>query len=169
MKFIFENKFISKQELTAVTGILAGGANGKLKTENGELKFTRATNSNELFSQQPTPYVYPLLKAHKLTMEQLLEPNEVCEKIPSRLVVGMGNCQMTRVQAWLEHFLTPLSQEFVFFEYTKDSTSVLQKISNLNKKIDSEHYDINSMLLFSIDVKALYPSVKFCHLRVALK
>ena len=104
-------------------------------------------------------------------MEQLLEvkPNEVCEKIPSRLVVGMGNCQMTRVQAWLEHFLTPLSQEFGFFEYTKDSTSVLQKISNLNKKIDSEHYDINSMLLFSIDVKALYPSIKFCHLRVALK
>ena len=147
------------------------GVTGKLKTESGELKFTRAINSNELFSKQPTPYVYPLLKAHKLTMAQLLEVkyNEVCEKIPSRLVVGMGNCQMTRVQAWLEHFLTPLSQEFGFFEYTKDSNSVLREISNLNKKVELEHYDINNMLMFSIDVKALYPSVKFLHLQVALK
>jgi len=96
-----------------------------------------------------------------------VKPNEVVEKIPSRLVVGMGNCQMTRVQAWLEHFLTPLSQEFGFYEYTKDSSSILQEISGLNKKIDGEHYDINGMLLFSVDVKALYPSIKFCHLRTA--
>lgn len=111
------------------------------------------------------------MKAHKLTIQELLQvrPDEVCEKIPSRLVAGMGNCQMTRIQAWLENFLSPLSQEFGSFEYTKDSSTVLREISNLNRKIDSEHYDINKMLLFTIDVKALYPSVKFSHLHLALR
>ena len=84
MKVLFEKGFILKQELTAVTGILAGGAKGNCKNHDGTLKFTRAINSNELFSKECTPYVYPLLKAHKLSLEQLLsvKPNEVVEKIP---------------------------------------------------------------------------------------
>ena len=48
MKKLYHSRFISRDELIAVTGILPGGANGKLKTPSGGIKFTRATDSNEL-------------------------------------------------------------------------------------------------------------------------
>jgi hypothetical protein len=63
MKTLYNLQFISREELAAVTGVLAGGANGELTTENGDVKFTRALDQNELFSEQRTPYVYPLLSS----------------------------------------------------------------------------------------------------------
>ena len=127
----------SDPEMIAVTGLLPGGGNGQLKTNTGGVRFTHATDSKELFAQQRTPYVYPLLKAHKLTLADLqsTEPHKVHMKIPSRLVIRMGLCQMLRKQSWLEHMLTPLSTEYGVFEYTKDSNSVLQEIETLNEKI----------------------------------
>ena len=71
MRSLCNLDFISREELAAVTGVLAGGANGKLKMNNGDIKFTRALDSNELFSEQRTPYVYPLLKAHKLSIDEI--------------------------------------------------------------------------------------------------
>jgi hypothetical protein len=170
MKKLYHSKFIAREELIAVTGLLPGGADGKLKTNSGGVKFTRATDSNELFAQQRTPYVYPLLKAHKLSLSDLqkVKPDEVHEKIPARLVVGMASCQLMRVQSWLEHLLTPFSKEIGLFEYTKDSNSVLQCIEKVNQKADREHWNLNKATLFAIDVKALYPSVKLPLLRDAL-
>ena len=55
MKKLYFHKFVTREELIAVTGLLPGGANGKLKTNSGGVKFTRATDSNELFAQQRTP------------------------------------------------------------------------------------------------------------------
>ena len=161
MQKLFHLNFASRQELLAVTGLMAGGANGKLKTNSGGMKFTRATDSNELFAQQKTPYIYPLLKAHKVPLEDLksIKPDEVHMKIPARLVVGMGSCQLSRLQSWLEHFLTPFSREYGIFEYTKDTTTILQCIQNTNKDIDEQHWNLQQAILFSIDVKALYPSV----------
>ena len=54
MKKLFHMKFISREELLSVTGLLAGGVDGRLKTNSGGMKFTRATDSNKLFSQQKT-------------------------------------------------------------------------------------------------------------------
>ena len=138
MKKLYFMNLISRDELGAVTGRLAGGADGKLKTQSGGIKFTRATDSNELFSQQKTPYIYPLLKAHKLPLDDLkkVKPEEVYHKIPARLVVGMGSCQLSRMQSWLEHLLTPFSKEYGIFEYTKDTNSILQSIDETNKKIE---------------------------------
>ena len=95
---LYELDFISRNELTAVTGILPGGTKGNLKNKDGTRKDTRAIDSNECFVQQSTPYVYPLLKAHKLSIEELRNtlPDEVSTKIPARLVVGMSSCQMSR-------------------------------------------------------------------------
>ena len=171
MKDLFNQQFIDKKELAAVTGILAGGVNGELKAPGtNNIIFTRAIDSNELFAEQKPAYVYPLLKIHKLTMDEILQvqPNEVHLKIPGRLVIGMSCCQLTRLQSWLEHFLTPLAKQFGLFEYTKDTTSILCNIEKLNDKVNSEHWDLSKMTLFSIDVKALYPSIKFQHLRKAL-
>ena len=163
-------KFISRDELIAVTGLLPGGANGQLKTETGGVKFTHATDSNELFAQQRTPYVYPLLKAHKIPLTDLrnIKPEEVHTKIPARLVVGMGSCQMSRIQSWIEHLLTPFSKEYGVFEYTKDSSCVLEEIASLNETVMNEHWDLNKATLFTVDVKALYPSVKLPFLKIAL-
>ena len=111
-----------------------------------------------LFTQQPTPYVYPPLKAHKV---------RCVKKSPPRLVAGMGNCQMTRIQAWLENFLSPLSQEFGSFEYTKDSSTVLREISNLNRKIDSEHYESTKCSFLQLMLK-LYTHLSNSHIFIWL-
>ena len=170
LKKLYHMKFVSRDELASVTGLLAGGADGKLKTASGGIKFTRATDSNELFAQQKTPYIYPLLKAHKVPLEELkqVKPEEVYEKIPARLVVGMGSCQLSRIQSWLEHMLTPFSKEYGIFEYTKDTNSILQCIEEINSRIEEEDWDLKIATLFSVDVKALYPSVKLHHLKKAL-
>ena len=89
-----------------------------------------------------------------------MRPDEVHEKIPARLVVGMASCQLIRVQSWLEHLLTPFSKKIGVFEYTKDSNCVLQCIENVNQQINNEHWNLDNATLFTIDVKALYPSVK---------
>ena len=171
MKELYKNGFISNRELTAVTGILPGGASGELKNSDGSMKYTRIKENNELFARQSTPYVYPLFKLHKLPMETILQlqPNEVAEKVPSRLVVGMTNCQLSRVQCWLETFLTPLATKYGSFEYIKDSTDMLWNLEEKKRELSTEETIWNDVLLYTIDVKALYPSVKFPYLFDSLK
>ncbi len=99
MKKLDFSKFIMREELVAVTGLLPGGIDGKLKTATGGVRFTHATDSNELFAQQKTPYVYPLLKAHKVPLEQLktIKPEEVEKwrkyQLVSLLVWVLANSQ----------------------------------------------------------------------------
>ena len=170
MTQLYEIDFIHRNELITVTGILPGGVSGKLKKGDGTRKDTRVIDTNEYFAKQPTPYVYPLLKAHKLNLVDLknVKPDEVSQKIPARLVVGMSSCQMSRIQAWLEAFLTPLSKMYGNFEYTKDSTDILIDFSNLNDVATREAWDFSDIVLFGIDVQALYPSVKFEYLELAI-
>ena len=170
MKKLFTYKFITGDELAAVTGLLAGGKNGKLKMKDGTVKYTRAIDSNELFVKQKTPYIYPLFKLHKVPIEIALniQPCNVANDIPSRLVVGMKACQMSRVQAWLEHFLTPLSKNYCSFEYIKDSTDFLIELEDIRRQSTLEKWNWSLLTIFTIDVKALYPSIKFDHLSKAL-
>ena len=170
MKQLYHDKFVSKNELASVTGLLAGGAKGNLKNTDGSMKFTNIISQKECFAKQTTPYVYPLFKAHKLSKEELvnIKPDEVHNKLPSRLVVGMGYCQFSRVQAWLEHFLTPLSIMYGNFEYIKDSSSFLYKLENIKSIAREENWDLDKMTIFTVDVKSLYPSVKFEFLKEAL-
>ena len=171
MKELFDLKMINKDELTAVTGLIAGGVSGKLRNEDGTIKYTRAINNNELFVKQSTAYVYPLFKCHKIPFKDLLtiEHNNVNNKIPSRLVVGMGSCQLSRIQSWLEHFLTPLSKYYGKFEIIKDSNEMLLEIENVKAIVEQNNLNWDELLLFTIDVKALYPSVKFEYLSLALR
>ena len=98
------------------------------------MKYTTAIDSNELFVKQRTPYVYPLVKMHKLPSFQdvlNVSPANVYNEIPSRLVVGMGSCQMFRIQSWLECFLTPLCKVYGKFEYIKGSNDMLIAINEV--------------------------------------
>ena len=87
---------------------------GKLKNDDATMKFTRAINNNELFFKQRLVYVYPLFKCHEIPFKDLLTiaPNEDCDKIISKLVVGMDFVQLPRIQSWLEHFHMPLSKYY---------------------------------------------------------
>ena len=75
---------------------------------------------------------------------------------------------MSRIQAWLEGFLTPLSKLYGSFEYTKDSTDILRDFSNLNHVAEDEAWNFDDLVLFGIDVQALYPSIKFEYLELAI-
>ena len=75
---------------------------------------------------------------------------------------------MSRVQIWLEHFLTPLSIYYCKFEYIKDINDFLINIEKIKEKANSDNWNWDDYLLFANDVKALYPSVKFEHLTTAL-
>ena len=52
MKRLFAANFIDGNELTSVTGLLAGGVSGDLLNPDGSLKFTRIKENNELFVKQ---------------------------------------------------------------------------------------------------------------------
>ena len=80
----------------------------------------------------------------------------------------MGSCQMFRIQSWLECFLTPLHKVYGKFEYIKDSNDMLIAINEVKTVAVEENWNWNIVTLFTIDVKALYPSIKFEFLKVAL-
>ena len=61
-----------------------------------------------------------------------------------------------------------LSKLYEKFEYTKDSTTILIDFDNLNETALNESWDFSDLILFGIDVQALYPSVKFEYLKIAL-
>ena len=81
----------------------------------------------------------------------------------------MSSCQLSRVQIWLEQLLTPLSKYYGSFEYIKDSGYFLLNLRNVKEKALNDRWHWNNMVLFTVDVKALYPSVKFEYLILALK
>ena len=65
-------------------------------------------------------------------------------------------------------FLTPLSKIYGDFEYTKDTNDLLIDFSKLNDTAERELWNFDDIMLFGIDVQALYPSVKFKYLKLAL-
>ena len=106
-----------------------------------------------------------------MTIDDLLKikPDEVYKSIPSRLVVGMTSCQMNRLQVWLENFLNPLAMHFGSFEYLKDSNDYLFHIETIKETSASENWDWSNVILFTVDVKALYPSICYDFLAEAIQ
>ena len=80
----------------------------------------------------------------------------------------MGFCQLGRVQVWLEHLLSPLAISYGKFEYTKGTNNFLMQVERFKMDAAAENWNWDEYTVFSIDVKALYPSVKFEHLTSAL-
>ena len=74
-------------------------------------------------------YVYPLLKTHKLTPDQILKCT--VDEIPIRLVQAAGNTYLSRITAMLEEILNPISIKYCKMyipEYCKDSKSYLETL-----------------------------------------
>ena len=73
----------------------------------------------------------------------------------------MALSQLCRLQIWLEHLLSPLSRLYGSFECIRDSTDFMFHLENVKTKAINEDWDWNKMIVFPVDIKALYPSVKF--------
>ena len=115
--------------------------------------------------------MYPLFKVRKMSIGEFMKihPNNVASKIESRLVVGMSSCQLTRIQIWFEHLLTSLAIFYGNFEFIKDSNDFLLRLERVKNIAVEENWVLSCNILFSVYVKALYPSVKFDKLVIALE
>ena len=101
-------------------------------------------------------YAYPLFKTHKRTPENLL--NVDIKEIPVRLLQSVGNISTSRITAFLEFILKPISAEFCKNcpnEFCQDSR---QYIGDLTKKLETAKRK-PVFYIVAADVKALYPSL----------
>ena len=104
-------------------------------------------------------YSYPLFKTHKLTPEQLKHASIF--DIPTRLLQSAGNITTSRITAFLEHILQPISVNFCqeeVNEYCRDSKHYLQELVNWKNDTTKER-NSETLHIVAGDVKALYPSV----------
>ena len=62
-----------------------------------------------------------------------------------------------------------MSKLYGISEYIKDKTDFLVHLEDVKGKAINEDWDWDNMVLFSVDIKALYPSVKFEYLELALR
>ena len=86
--------------------------------------------------------MYHLFKVHKMSIDEFLKihPNDVASKIESRLAVGMSSCQLTRIQIWFEHLLTPLAIFYGNFEFIKDSNDFLLRLERVKNIAVEENW-----------------------------
>ena len=104
---------------------------------------------------------YPLFKVHKLTLEQLNDPNV---RPPVRLVTDLHcgvSSRSDKFVVW--NWLGSLCREYAV-DLVKDSTEALLALDSLEK--DGNISD--SILSFTLDVVSLYDSLRFDVVRLAL-
>ena len=98
------------------------------------------------------PYMYPLYKIHKLSIEQ------ISLKIipPARMVTASVNGPTYRIGIFLDSILKPVSMKYCRGELVKDSTEFLKYMESLNESGSVP----KSTKLVALDVDALYPNIK---------
>ena len=104
------------------------------------------------------PGVYPLYKLHSMTPQQLTE-----KVVPKhRLVSSVKFGPLYRLDKFVSPYLTTLSQEYCAREYILDTSEFLKSVDRFNSECAvtvSANSPNKDYLLFTIDVKALYPSI----------
>ena len=103
-------------------------------------------------------YAYPLLKTHKLD-NQLLDSVNIME-IPVRLLQSAGSITTSRVTAFIEMILNPISVKYCKYkvdEFCKDSKSYLETVHHWKCNLDSTESE--ELFLVAADVQSLYPSI----------
>ena len=92
---------------------------------------------------------------HKLNEDQLRE-----KKIPpTRLVHATREGPLYRLEKWTKPYLTDVSRRFCGDEFLLDTPDLLEKIKELNQVEGFDQYG-DKLQLFTLDVIALYPSIK---------
>ena len=134
---------LNESELFLITGHTGNGG----KSHNPSFK-----------AGKPNPF--PLFKLHSLTHD------EIVDKVipPHRLVTSMKFGPTKRSALFIDSILTPVSISYCGTEYLKDTPDFLKKILSFEAELCS-----TGVNLFSLDVKALYPSINPIHLPVAIE
>ena len=131
-----------------IEGLISGGSfNSKiLETITGYTE--RGGKLRKTCFKTTTGIPYPLFKIHKLEAEQIRD-----KKIPpSRLVHALTQSPTTRLEKYIAHHFGQVSRNYSNDEYIKDTSDFLRQIKDL--VLDERD------LLFTMDVKALYPSMR---------
>ena len=142
------NDQILQQQRSMIEGLISGGSyNSKiLETITGYTE--RGGKLRKTCFKTTTGIPYPLFKIHKLEAEQIRD-----KKIPpSRLVHALTQSPTTRLEKYIAHHFGQVSRNYSNDEYIKDTSDFLRQIKDL--VLDERD------LLFTMDVKALYPSMR---------
>ena len=126
-----------------------------IKCKNDKYSRIPGNIAKNFVCNQPA-YAYPLLKTHKLKSD-LLDNVDVLN-IPVRLLQSAGSITTSRVTAYLETILNPISIKYCNYklkEYCRDSKSYLELITAWKNNYTNQ----NTLYLVAADVQALYPSI----------
>ena len=127
---------MNKDALTAAERTAITGYTGNYRAHHPAFKI-----------QKPSPV--PNFKLHSQTAAEIKE-----KKYPPMRFVSSSRYGPTfRMGKWLDNILTPISMTFCEDEYLKDSTHFLKNLEQ-NKSIFEKNF------IFSLDVKAMYPSLR---------
>ena len=107
------------------------------------------------------PNPFPLFKLHSLTSEELSAKTIP----PHRLVTSMKYGPTKRSSLFVDSILTPVSIKYCGKEYIKDTPDFLVKLADPNVDLSNPQL----VQLFTLDVKALYPSIKPEYLPFAIQ
>ena len=157
--------FATRNEVSAVSGVLVGGKDGTLRNKEGDLKTTYIISNREYYTNFPAPYVYPLYKIHKYPEQDLhnLDPT----KLSARLITALGTSPTSRCQRFLQQILDPVAREYAGDEYCKDSMHFLARIEETKSNF-SENKSATNLSFIAVDVEALYPSANLKFVKMAL-
>ena len=126
---------------------------------NRENQFTVSTSDK---FKPGVSIAYPLFKVHKLTLEQLKDPNV---RPPIRLVTDLHSGVSSRSDKFLVwNWLGPLCKDYAV-DLVKDSTEALLALDSMEK----DGCVTDSILAFGLDVVSLYDSLQCDVVRMALK
>ena len=135
----------------------------RIKIKDG--KYTHVIGSIAKYFCCNTPaYAYPLFKTHKLSEDQLQ-----CASIfdiPVRLLQSAGHIPTSRITAFLELILQPVSKTFCQMEineYCRDSQHYLSELVAWKNEVYNNIKDTLSsdpLFIVAADVAGLYPNLK---------
>ena len=128
---------ITEEEKKRITGI---NANGNM------------IHAPEL--RPSVPYAYPLYKVHKLTQDQI----EAKTEPPVRLVHATKGGPLYRLEKFVSPYVTKISRKYCEEELLLDTPDFISHIGHYNRS--SLKKPRSNLLLFTLDVAALYPSIR---------
>ena len=159
---LYEEKLIDDNELRHIIGM-------KCDFIDNEWVYSRIPGPiAKHFVCKQLAYAYPLFKTHKLA-SNMLTTTSVFD-IPTRLLQSAGNITTTRITAFIESILNPISTKFCkhkINEYCRDSKSYLEDLHNWKTTVDEGTTD--ELFLVAGDVQSLYPSIPRKHVKNGLK
>ena len=144
---------VNDELLLHVTGIKCK-SNSYRKVSGASAKF---------FCCNTPAYAYPLFKTHKLSLENLL--NVDIKGIPVRLLQSSGNISTSRITAFLELIMKPISTDFCKNcpdEFCQDSCQYIGDLLNWKESVTKTEESGKQKQVFYIvaaDVKSLHPSL----------